>query len=524
MHMLVRTFPRVVAAAGLTLLLATVAATSAAGVQSQPRSARIVNGKGMSDAVFAQQWPFIVAIISARASDQYNGQYCAGSLVDDEHVVTAAHCVVVNPEVSGTQVQLAPSAIRVVAGTRTLSTVSTGSGATGARRVREIFVHPGFAVNNGKGFSNDVAVLRLAEPIPGASTIRLVQGGEDALWGNGAGGVDAQVAGWGDTDPLEQGPAGSRFPTALRSATIPVRSDALCSATVGGGYGTTFERGTNLCAGTLQSSSTQLGIDSCQGDSGGPLVVDAADGSRRLAGVVSWGEGCAQHSFGAYSRIAALRGWIDGIGGATDGQPAIAGPGGTLGVAYLKRTTTTWRSVRLAWTAADAGTPPERYGIWRRTLVSGDTADELVGITTSTHFWASSPPTRRTNAYTYVVRPLDSNGSAGPSATLRAGPRPDRLRPTVPGTVRVVGRSQTRIAFVWGRSIDRQSGMGRYQVQRRIVGRSGWRVMAYASNVPGRVTVGGLRPGEQVQVRVRALDRAGNASVWRVSSLLRTRG
>ncbi len=507
--------------ASLAVMLAavTVAASSTSHAASyEPDVAEIVNGSAMTDAEFQARWPFLVAIVSTRSRSQYDGQFCGGSLVDDQHVLTAAHCVTIDEGAND-----APRVVNAAATTRTLDRTSFGTGTTAARRVTEVFIHPDFAKNAGDGFRNDVAVLRLAEPIVGAAPIQLVQPGDAPLWGGGAGGVNAFIAGWGNTDPREGGDGDSRFPSDLREATIPLHPDSSCASTVGGGYGVAFERATNLCGGLLAATATSLGRDACQGDSGGPLVVDAGDGTRRLAGITSWGEGCAQRTFGAYSRIDALRGWIDAVPGATDGAPAIAGPGGTLGVSNLRRRGGDYRHVRLVWDAPTIGTRPERYAIWRRVLADGDIAEELAGITTASTFRATVEPSRRTNAYTWNVRPLDVTGSNGPSATVKAGPNADAARPFAPSSVTLARRGFNALVVRWGAGRDAQSGVASYQVQHRVLGQ-GWFV---TTGMTGRfarsILVEDLLPGDRVIVRVRTRDAAGNASAWRSSRVLTTR-
>jgi secreted trypsin-like serine protease len=60
-----------------------------------------------------------------------------------------------------------------------------------------------------------------------------------------------------------------------------------------------------ICAGYAQG-----GKDSCSGDSGGPLMVPDGQGWMQ-AGIVSWGDGCAEpNKYGVYTRAVNFKGRI----------------------------------------------------------------------------------------------------------------------------------------------------------------------------------------------------------------------
>nr|XP_020443575.1 plasma kallikrein-like isoform X2 [Monopterus albus] len=82
---------------------------------------------------------------------------------------------------------------------------------------------------------------------------------------------------------------------------VPVVGNRQCNCNYGVGHITD----NMMCAGLSAG-----GKDSCQGDSGGPLV--SKQSSRWiLAGVVSWGEGCAQPNLpGVYTRVSQYENWI----------------------------------------------------------------------------------------------------------------------------------------------------------------------------------------------------------------------
>lgn len=221
-------------------------------------SPRIVGGgvAGASDN------PFQVGLMTKSIANNFDAQFCGGTLVKPNVVVTAAHC---SDFVRAGQVQ-------VLTGTRNLD-------GTGTRRnVTRITIHPNF---NSDTFNNDVAVWQLSSSANGIPLATLATT-------DGAVGANLLVTGWGTLSE------GGTAPRNLRKVLLPLASRTNCNdANSYSGDITT----NMLCAGRDSG-----GIDSCQGDSGGPLTRGA--GNRVLTGIVSFGVGCARRNlFGVYTRI-----------------------------------------------------------------------------------------------------------------------------------------------------------------------------------------------------------------------------
>jgi secreted trypsin-like serine protease len=220
------------------------------------------------------KWPWLMAL-SYKNQTLYDGQFCGGTLINANWVVTAAHCV----EYENI------NTFNVVAGAFDLST-NRGQTIT----LKRIVTYPSY---NPYSLNNDIALLQLSKPLTTFKTLPLISG--NPLLVN----VSATIIGWGALS--EQDSNYNIYPTLLYEAIVPVVSNNTCLQA----YGSSITSGM-LCAGFKTGK-----VDSCQGDSGGPLMIKQ-QGQWQLAGITSNGNGCARPNYyGIYTRVSNYTAWIN---------------------------------------------------------------------------------------------------------------------------------------------------------------------------------------------------------------------
>ena len=238
----------------------------------------IVGGYPVNPACPNCKYDFMVSI---QSDGWWGGHFCGGSLVREDWVVTAAHCVQGD----------SPSSIEVVIGLHNVN----GTNGSQTRDVDAIIIHPQYS---GNSLNNDYALLHLTQPITDFEPIKLVTSDshDDEP-------VMSTTMGWGATS------SGGSSSNILLEVDVPI--DDSC-----GSYSNSDITNNMVCAGDGNG-----GEDSCQGDSGGPLIMTNDDGEYELIGIVSWGYGCAEAQYpGVYSRIYPRLDWFFGYIGEPENE------------------------------------------------------------------------------------------------------------------------------------------------------------------------------------------------------------
>ncbi|XP_060065314.1 chymotrypsinogen B-like [Ylistrum balloti] len=231
---------------------------------------RIVGGQSASEG----QWPWQVSF------HDVTGHFCGGSLISDQWIVTAAHCLQ----------RHTPTEVTIHLGEHHLDSIS---GNEKKLTTSEWVVHPAYAPSQ-RGTPNDIALVKLEGPVDiSGHYVRTtcLPGALDVFDGTD----HCIISGWGNS----MGTGDEKY---LQHITVPITPTQACNESWNG-----VINDRHVCVGHGD-------VGACSGDSGGPLVC-LRDGLYVLAGVTSWGSFSCQH-FGypnIYTRVTSYLEWIKSV-------------------------------------------------------------------------------------------------------------------------------------------------------------------------------------------------------------------
>jgi len=224
------------------------------------------------------KYPWMASLFFTQGSSS-GSYFCGGTLISDEWVMTAAHCV---DGATSMKVFLGAHNVREETEEGRLEFEST-----------EYFAHPSW---NGALIRNDIGLIRLPQKVEFNDIIRPVCLPSYSDVDDRFAGLDAPASGWGKpTDSADS------ISPVLREVTTKTITNLVC----------VFElfqiTANNICISGAGGKST------CNGDSGGPLHKVMDDGRMKQIGITSFGLalGCELGFHGAFTRTTSYLEFIE---------------------------------------------------------------------------------------------------------------------------------------------------------------------------------------------------------------------
>ncbi|KAG1947430.1 chymotrypsin-like elastase family member 2A preproprotein [Pimephales promelas] len=251
-----------------------------------PLASRVVGGTDVKP----NSWPWQVSLQYQSGSSFYHT--CGGTLIANEWVLTAAHCI-------GSS-----RTYRVYLGKHNLE-ISNEAGSL-AISPAKIIVHENWDSYN---IRNDIALIKLSTPVTFNDKISpaCLPTSGSILPHN----FSCYVTGWGRL--WTNGPIAD----AMQQAMLPVVDYATCTKSDWWG---------NLVTDLMVCAGGDGVVSSCNGDSGGPLNCQRSDGTWDVHGIVSFGSslGCNYYKKpSVFTRVSGYSSWISNNSGVDECHATI---------------------------------------------------------------------------------------------------------------------------------------------------------------------------------------------------------
>ncbi|KAJ8252028.1 hypothetical protein COCON_G00213400 [Conger conger] len=253
------------------------------------RGARIVKGKEAQ--IGSAPWQ---VMLYKRSPQEL---LCGASLISDEWILTAAHCIFYPPW--GKNFTVNDILVRLGKHLRARFERDTEK----IVAIDKIIVHPKY--NWKENLNRDIALLHLRKAITFSDVIHpICLPTKKIVKTLMFEGYKGRVTGWGNLYETWSSSPHS-LPSTLQQIHLPIVDQVTCRRS------TSIHVTDNMFCAGYKPEDEKSG-DACEGDSGGPFVMKSPDDNRWYqVGIVSWGEGCDRDGkYGFYTHLFRMRRWM----------------------------------------------------------------------------------------------------------------------------------------------------------------------------------------------------------------------